>query len=107
MAALLLRLGLWLLVIVLAVYVLSESFEGSPIAEFATAATLQKGIGLAALLIAAGLIVRMFEKGARVVVKNRCTVCRRPIPHGAIYCRAHLRKILHEEDDRTHTSLRV
>lgn len=105
MSPTLLRLGLWVLVAVLAVYVLGESFEESPIAEFADASILQKGIALGVLLIAAGLVLRLFEKGAKVVVKNRCAICRTPVPHGAIYCRAHLRSILAEEDDRTHTGL--
>ena len=44
--------------------------------------------------------VQIFEKGAKAVVKNRCAVCRTPIPHGAIYCREHLRTVLAREDDR-------
>lgn len=102
MSSTILRLGLWILVIVLALYVIHESFEESPIAELVPPAMMTKALALGVILIAVGIILRMFEKGAKVVTKSRCAVCRTPISHGAIYCRAHLRNILHDEDDKTH-----
>jgi len=104
MSSTILRLGLWTMIIILALYVIHESFEESPVAEMVPLAMLQKALVVAAALIIGGVILRIFEKGARVVVKNRCAVCRTPIPSGAMYCRAHLRRILHEEDDKTHTT---
>lgn len=107
MASTILRLGLWILVIVIALYVVHESFEESPVAEYVPMAMLQKAMVLGGVLLALGIVLRVFEKGAKAVVKNRCAVCRTPIPAGAIYCRAHLRAVLHEEDERTHmTKLR-
>ena len=50
----------------------------------------------------AGIVLRILERGAKVVIRNRCIVCRAPIDHGAIYCREHLRSILSREDERTH-----
>ena len=102
MAATFLRLGLWILVIVLALYVIHESFEDSPVAEYISTGMLTKALAVGALLLIVGIILRLFEKGAKAVVKNRCAVCRTPIPSGAIYCRAHLRRILHEEDEKRH-----
>ncbi len=102
MSATLLRLGLWTLVIVMALYVIHESFEDSPIAEYIPAQMMTKALAVGALLIIAGMVLRLFEKGARAVAKNRCRVCRAPIPSGALYCRAHLRNILHDEDEKTH-----
>lgn len=102
MSATLLRLGLWILVIVLALYVIHESFEDSPVAEYIPTGMMTKALAVGAILLIAGILFRLFEKGAKAVVKNRCAVCRTPIPSGAIYCRAHLRRILHEEDDKTH-----
>jgi hypothetical protein len=102
MAATLQRLGLWILVIVLVLYVIHESYEDSPVAEYVSFDLMQKALIVGALAIIAGIVLRILEKGAKAVVKNRCAVCRTPIPQGAIYCRAHLRRILHEEDDRTH-----
>ena len=104
MSSTLLRLGLWIIIIVLALYVIHETYENSPVAEMVSMDLMQKALVVGAAAIVAGIVLRLFEKGTRAVVKNRCTVCRTPIPSGAIYCRAHLRNILHEEDDRTHMS---
>ncbi len=107
MASTLLRLGLWILVIVLSLYVIHETFEESPLSEYVPMNMLKNALLVGGVLIAAGVILRAFEKGAKAVVKNRCAVCRTPIPAGAIYCRAHLRAVLHDEDERTHmTKLR-
>ena len=102
MSSTFLRLGLWIIIIVLVLYVVHETYENSPIAELAPVDLMQKALVVGGLAIAAGIILRMFEKGSRAVVRNRCRVCRVVIPFGAIYCRAHLRNILHDEDDRTH-----
>jgi hypothetical protein len=102
MSSTLLRAGLWTIIIVLAAWVLHESYEGLPASEFFAPAMLQKALLVGILIIVAGLVTRMFEKASKVVTKNRCRVCRTPIAAGAIYCRAHLRNVLHEEDDRTH-----
>ena len=103
MSSTLLRLGLWVILIVVALYVVHETYEGDPIAEFVPMAMLQKAVALGGLLIVAGIVARMLEKtAAKVVVKNRCITCRTPIQPGAIYCRAHLRSVLAREDERTH-----
>lgn len=107
MSSTLLRIGLWILVLVLALYVVQQTFEESPISEFVPMNMLQHALLVGGLLLVAGVVLRVFERGAKAVVKNRCAVCRAPIPKGAIYCRAHLRAVLHEEDERTHmTKLR-
>ncbi len=102
MSTTLLRLGLWILVLVLALYVIDASYGEQPIAEMIETSMLQQAMLLAGALIAAGIVTRVLGKGAKVVTKNRCQVCRTPIAPGAIYCRTHLRSILHDEDDRTH-----
>lgn len=102
MSSTLLRAGLWILIIVLALYVLHESFEGAPAAEYFETGLMQKALVFGVLLVAGGLVTRLFEKGAKVVRKNRCTVCRTPVAPGAIYCRQHLRNVLHSEDEKTH-----
>jgi len=63
---------------------------------------MQKALALGLITVAAGIVMRFLEKGAKAVTKNRCQVCRTPVPSGAIYCRAHLRSVLHREEDRTH-----
>lgn len=102
MSTTLLRLGLWTTLIVIVLYVLHETYEGMPAADFFAPSMLTKALVVGILLIAAGLVARVFEKGAKAVGKNRCQVCRTPVPQGAIYCRAHLRNVLQREDDRTH-----
>jgi hypothetical protein len=106
MSSTLLRAGLWVVLIVVVLYVLQQTFENGPVAEYVTSPMLQKVLALGALAIAAGIVMRFLEKGAKVVTKNRCAVCRTPVPPGAIYCRAHLRSVLHHEEDRSHTMTR-
>lgn len=98
----LLRLGLWILILVLALYVLDATYPDQPFAELIETRMLQQALVLAGVLIVAGLLARVVGKGAQAVSKNRCRVCRTPIAAGAIYCRAHLRDILRDEDEKTH-----
>jgi hypothetical protein len=102
MATTILRLGLWILILVLALFVAAESFRDQQFAEMIPMAMLRQVLVLSGFLIAAGIVGMILERGAKAVIKNRCKVCKTPIPSGAIYCRAHLRSILHEEDDREH-----
>src|SRR6266853_109675 len=102
MSSTVLRLGLWIILLVVAMYVLQQTYEDAPFVDFFAPAMLQKALALGGLLVAAGIVVRLLERGAKVVTKNRCIVCKTPIDHGAIYCRQHLRSVLSREDDRTH-----
>jgi hypothetical protein len=102
MSSTLLRLGLWVVLLVVVLYVLQQTYEDAPFVDFFAPAMLQKALVLGGLLVAAGMVMRVLERGAKVIVKNRCIVCKLPIEHGAIYCRQHLRQILSREDDRTH-----
>src|SRR5436309_4470994 len=102
MSSTLLRLGLWVILLVVVLYVLQQTYADAPFVDFFAPAMLQKALALGGILIAAGVVMRLLERGAKVVVKNRCVVCKKPIDHGAIYCREHLRGILSREDDRTH-----
>jgi predicted nucleic acid-binding Zn ribbon protein len=102
MSSTLLRLGLWVVLAVVALYVLHETYAEAPLGEYFSTPMLQKGLALGVLLVIAGVVMRMVERGAKVVHKNRCKICKTPIPEGAIYCRAHLRSVLQREEDRTH-----
>src|SRR5437773_1551177 len=104
MSSTLLRVGLWVVLVVIVLYVLQQTFEEGPLAEYVTTSMLQKVLALGILAAVAGVVTRVLEKGAKVVTKNRCAVCRTPVPAGAIYCRAHLRSVLHREEDRSHMS---
>ena len=103
MYATVLRLGLWILILVLALYVLSATFPDAPFAELIPEPMLKQALVLSLGLIVAGIVLRILGFGVAVVrPKNRCRVCKTEIPHGAIFCRAHLRTILQEEDEKTH-----
>jgi hypothetical protein len=104
MANTLLRLGLWVMILALALYVIDETYPDEPIGELISTSMLTQVLLVAAAAIAAGIILRILGKGAAAVTRNRCRVCRTVIPNGAIYCRAHLRTILHDEDDKTHAT---
>jgi hypothetical protein len=108
MSSTLLRLGLWILILSLALYVIDTSFSHSPLAGFVGLDLLSKLFILSGALVAAGIVVRLFDKTAvKVLSKNHCRVCNTVIPQGAIYCRPHLRGMLEREDRKTHSGSRV
>ncbi len=102
MSSTFLRLGLWVILAVVALYVLHETYADAPLGEYFSTPMLQKALVVGALLVIVGVVMRMAERGAKVVTKNRCRMCKTPIPPGAIYCRNHLRRVLEREDERTH-----
>jgi len=103
MSSTLLRLGLWITLAVVALYVLHETYAGTHLEAYFSASLLQKSLVVGLLMIAAGVVARVLEKGAsKVMPKNRCKICKTAIPSGAIYCRQHLRSVLDREDHRTH-----
>lgn len=106
MSTTVLRLGLWTLVLSLTLYVIDSTFENSRLAEMITLDLVQNVFLVSIALVAAGLVLRIFEKPASKVIraKNRCKVCNTPIAPGAIYCRPHLRGVLEAEDRRTHNT---
>jgi len=102
MSSTLLRLGLWIVLLVVILYVLQQTYEDAPFVDFFAPVMLQRALILGGILVAAGIVMRILERGAKVVIKNRCVVCKTAIDHGAIYCREHLRSVLNRESDRTH-----
>src|SRR5260370_25839365 len=104
MSSTVLRLGLWIILLVVVMYVLQQTYEDAPFVDFFAPAMLQKALALGGLLVMAGIVLRLLERGAKAVTKNRCVVCGTPIDHGAIYCRQHLRRILSPEDEKTHAT---
>jgi hypothetical protein len=102
MSTTLLRLGLWTLILVLTLYVLATTYAEQPWAELIPMQMLQQALVLAGAVLLLGIVTRIFDRGAKAVSRNRCRTCRTPIAPGALFCRAHLRSILHAEDDKTH-----
>lgn len=106
MAITILRLGLWILILSLALYVLDTSMTNSPFAELVNVGLVQNVMYLGAALFVVGLVMRVFGGTAsKVLQKNsHCRVCNTVIPHGQIYCRVHLRGMLEREDRKTHNT---
>jgi hypothetical protein len=104
MSTTLLRLGLWILLLTLAGYVIRESVDDAHLVELLNDELLRMAgiVGVASILV--GVIVGIFQKLAKKAIKTRCRVCGRPIPHGQTYCRPHLREILDEEDRTFHST---
>lgn len=106
MAITILRLGLWILILSLALYVLDTSMTNSPFAELVNVGLVQNVMYLGAALFVVGLVMRIFGGTASKVLQknNHCRVCNTVIPHGQIYCRVHLRGMLEREDRKTHNT---
>jgi hypothetical protein len=104
MSSTFLRLGLWIILLVVVLYVLQQTYEDAPFVDFFAPAMLQKALALGGLLVIGGIVLRLLERGAKVVTKTRCVVCKTPIEHGAIYCRRHLRRVLSREDEISHNT---
>lgn len=103
MSARLIRIGLWLVLIVLALALLREGLL-DPAGDLAVASgpLIEKGLLLGAGLTVAGVILWLIQKLLGSTPKGRCAKCRRPVPKGDIYCRVHLREIVYDEEDRGH-----
>lgn len=106
MSTTLLRLGLWLLVMLMALFVVRESYADQQFVDLIPTNMIQNALIVSVLLVIAGVVARAFEKGQSAVSKskNRCKICKAPVAAGAIYCRAHLRHVLELEDHRTHNT---
>jgi predicted nucleic acid-binding Zn ribbon protein len=52
--------------------------------------------------VAGSLMLLLIEKVFGRPQRSRCVVCRKSIFKGEIYCREHLRAVIHEDDDRAH-----
>lgn len=103
MSASLLRLGLWIILITLALYVMRDAFEHSSARAMIQPWFLRDAAIAGGAVIVAGVIVSILENVRdKATSQAKCLVCRRPVPKGEFYCRQHLRQILDEDHDRTH-----
>lgn len=106
MSQTLLRLGLWIIVLVLALYVVRETFADSSSIEFMNDDILQKAGTLGVLLLVASGVAMILEKVfSKASTRLRhCSMCRQPVTRGEIYCRVHLRQILEREQELSRRS---
>lgn len=103
MARTLFRLGLWIVLGALVLHVLRETFPLSPNIELISPEILTRSLVLGLVLIVLGIVMLIVAK-ATARPPGRCMICKAPVPHGSIYCRNHLRRVLADEDDRRHMS---
>lgn len=105
MSAILIRAGLYTVLVVLAFFVAGQ-YMNLPYREALTSTFLGQ-IALFALgTIGLGLVVGVIERSRmKKGGKGKCIVCRRPVLVGAAYCREHLRQVIAEEDDRRHAPI--
>jgi hypothetical protein len=106
MSSTFIRLGLYGILVMLAVFIAGQSFQ-LPYADYLTSAHLGQA-GLAFLgLIALGFVFRAGEKVKRKtkIGSGRCIVCKRPVLVGKSYCREHLREMIGEEQERSRASV--
>jgi len=101
MSRTLFRLGLWVILAVLAMHVLRQTFPESLIVDYASGDLLSKAAAMGGLLLAAGALTSVISK-PKALTTHRCIVCKTPVRKGTIYCRAHLRNLLSDEHDRRH-----
>lgn len=93
MALVLFRLGIYLLLAVLAMWVLREEVLSS-FAHILTNRNLNLA-GLAGLgMLAVGFLTLVYEKLTVGRKKTRCKVCGKPVIAGEYYCREHLRELV-------------
>ena len=100
-----LRLGLWILVAVLAFFILGDSMHDSPLQEMVSPEFVMTIGKFGGGLIALGIVLKLWEK-ARPAKKGHCRTCGRPVRKGEFYCSVHLREVVDEEDFR-HRTLNV
>lgn len=93
MALTLFRLGIYILLAVLALWVLRDAAL-SDFAHILNDQLLNRG-GLAGVgVLVFGLLVMLYEKATAGRKRTRCKVCRKPVIAGEFYCREHLREIV-------------
>lgn len=93
MALTLFRSGVYILMVVLAIWVLRDSVLSDYSHILQDRLLNQAGLfGLA--VIALGVVALIYEKVSAGPKKHRCKVCRKPVIAGEYYCREHLREIV-------------
>ncbi len=92
MSITLFRTGIWIIIATLAAYVIRETYLGEMLV-FLNEKLLQDVLLLGVGVIGLG-VVAWFAGKLTPHKKAKCSVCRCPIPLGAVYCRPHLHEKL-------------
>lgn len=105
MSSFFIRLGLYAILLMLAVFVAGQAFS-LPYADYLTSAHLGQVGVVGVVVIAIGAVLRVGEKVRKKTKKGkgRCILCKRPVLVGDKYCREHLRQMIGDEQDRVRSS---
>ncbi len=93
MALTLFRSGIYILLIVLALWVLRDAVL-KDFADILNDTLLNRAGFVGLLVIGVGFIALIYEKVTAGPKKTKCQVCGRPVIAGEFYCREHLRDIV-------------
>lgn len=95
------------MIVTIIAFIFDSHFDETPLGQLITPALLQDMLMFSGALIVIGIVLAIVDKTTHRVAagKNRCRVCGTSVPHGAIYCRQHLRSVLEAEDRRTHSGI--
>ena len=99
-----LRFGLWIVIGVLAFYIVGDSVgqENLILGELIKPAFVVKIGQFGIALIGLGIVTKVIEK-LKPPPRARCQTCGRTIPKGDIYCGTHMRDVLEQEDLKRRT----
>ena len=93
MALTLFRTGIWILLAVLAMWVLRDAAL-KDFANLLNNQLLNRAGMLGFAVIGLGVLAMIYEKVAVRPKKAKCKVCGRPVIAGEFYCREHLRELV-------------
>jgi hypothetical protein len=106
MSSTIIRLGLYGILLVFAIFVAGQAFD-LPYAAYLTSVHLGQALLAGLAVIAVGIVLQIGEKVRRKTKKGkgRCVICKRPVLVGDKYCREHLRQVIGDEQDRVRASM--
>jgi hypothetical protein len=87
------RTGIWILLVVLAAWVLRDGVLEN-IRHLLNDRLIERAGLLGFATIGLGFLVMIYEKATAGPKKHKCKVCGRPVIAGEFYCREHLREIV-------------
>jgi hypothetical protein len=100
MARVLIKAGLWILAVSVAVVLVAEAIlpeTGENLSRLAKFGLL----GGAAMTVL-GLILAVLGRGASALFRRRCVRCGKPVARGATYCPDHLKESVEQARDKAH-----
>jgi len=99
MASFLIKAGLWILALSVALVLLGEVLP--QIGENASSLA-RMGLIVGAGMSVLGLVLAILGRGASALFQRRCVRCHKPVARGATYCADHLKESVEQARDKAH-----